>query len=50
MIKGPFLFCEKGTPGIQGRSGFMAIEPGWQMLHESGTYVKFTQPGADLFA
>jgi hypothetical protein len=27
-----------------------AIEKGWLVLHESGTYVKFTQAGADLFA
>ena len=23
---------------------------GWLVLHESGTFVKFTQAGADLFA
>ena len=28
----------------------MAIERGWLVLHQSGTYVKFTQEGADLFA
>jgi hypothetical protein len=28
----------------------MAIERGWLVLHQSGTYVKFTQAGADLFA
>jgi hypothetical protein len=27
-----------------------AIENGWLVRHESGTYVKFTQAGADLFA
>jgi hypothetical protein len=27
-----------------------AIERGWLWLHESGTYVKFTQVGSDLFA
>jgi hypothetical protein len=27
-----------------------AIEKGWLVLHESGTFVKFTQAGADLFA
>jgi hypothetical protein len=27
-----------------------AIERGWIILHESGTYLKFTQAGADLFA
>jgi len=27
-----------------------AIALGWLWLHESGTYVKFTEAGADLFA
>lgn len=27
-----------------------AIANGWLVLHESGTFVKFTQAGADLFA
>ena len=27
-----------------------AIERGWLVMHESGTFVKFTQSGADLFA
>ena len=26
-----------------------AIERGWLVLHESGTYIRFTQAGADLF-
>jgi hypothetical protein len=28
----------------------LAIERGWLLLHESGTYVKFTPTGAELFA
>jgi hypothetical protein len=28
----------------------LAIERGWLKLHESGTYVKFTPAGAELFA
>jgi hypothetical protein len=28
----------------------LAIERGWLILHESGTFVKFTQAGSDLFA
>jgi hypothetical protein len=28
----------------------LAIELGWLVIHESGTYVKFTQAGAELFA
>ena len=35
--------------GIQAGLQF-AIERGWLELHESGTYVKFTAAGADLFA
>ncbi len=27
-----------------------AIERGWIVLHESGTFIRFTQAGADLFA
>jgi hypothetical protein len=27
-----------------------AIENGWLKMHESGTFVRFTQAGADLFA
>jgi hypothetical protein len=28
----------------------LAIERGWLWLHESGTYVKFTLAGSELFA
>jgi hypothetical protein len=28
----------------------LAIERGWLELHDSGTFVKLTQGGADLFA
>jgi hypothetical protein len=28
----------------------LAIERGWMVMHESRTYVKFTQAGAELFA
>ena len=27
-----------------------AIERGWLVLHESGTFVRFTHAGSDLFA
>jgi hypothetical protein len=38
---------EVGVPraGIQG-----AVDKGWMVRHESGTYVKFTPAGAELFA
>ena len=28
----------------------LAIERGWLAMHESGTYVRFTQAGAEWFA
>jgi hypothetical protein len=28
----------------------MAVDKGWMVRHESGTYVKFTPAGAELFA
>jgi hypothetical protein len=49
-INGPFLFGDKGTPAEYSAGLALAIERGWIELHESGTYVKFTQAGADLFA
>jgi hypothetical protein len=49
-INGPFLFRERATPA-EYKTGFnLAIERGWLVLHQSGTYVKFTQASADLFA
>ena len=50
LINGPFLFREKGTPDEYKAGLDMAIERGWLTLHESGTFVRFTQAGADLFA
>jgi hypothetical protein len=49
-INGPFLFEFKGLPAEYGAGLKLAIERGWLWLHESGTYVKFTQAGAELFA
>jgi hypothetical protein len=49
-INGPFLFEFKGTPSEYGAGLKLAIDRGWLWKHESGTYVKFTQSGADLFA
>jgi len=49
-INGPFLFREKGTPAECQAGLNLAIERGWLTLHESGTFVRFTQAGADLFA
>jgi hypothetical protein len=49
-INGPFLFEVKGTPD-QYRAGIKrAIALGWLWRHESGTYLKFTDAGAAMFA
>jgi hypothetical protein len=49
-LNGPFLFGDKGTPA-EYRAGLdLAIPRGWIELHDSGTFVKLTQGGTDLFA
>jgi hypothetical protein len=45
-INGPFLFELKGTPAEYKAGLLRAIEKGWLELHESGTYVRFTEAGA----
>jgi hypothetical protein len=50
LINGPFLFEFKGTPTEYGAGLNLAIERGWLWKHESGTYVKLTQAGTDLFS
>jgi hypothetical protein len=47
-INGPMLFQLKVTPAEYKGGLDRAIEKGWLVLHESGTFVKFTQAGADL--
>jgi hypothetical protein len=49
-INGPFLFRDGGSPAEYGAGLAYAIEKGWLWRHESGTYVKLSQAGADLFA
>ena len=49
-INGPFLYQLKGTPAEYKAGLDRAISNGWLWLHESGTYVKFTESGAMLFA
>ena len=44
------LFGDKGTPAEYSAGLEPAIKRGWFTLHESGTYAKFTQAGAELFA
>jgi len=49
-VNWPFLSEVKGTPA-QYKAGLLyAIERGWIVMHESGTFIRFTQAGADLFA
>ena len=49
LINIPFL-KEGGTPDQYRGALARAIKLGWLLLHESGTYVKFTPAGAELFA
>jgi hypothetical protein len=49
LVNGRFL-KDGGTPD-QFRAGIArAIELGWHWRNESGTYVKFTPAGAEMFA
>ena len=50
LINWPFLSEHKGSPAEYEAGLDLAIARGWLVLHESGTYVKFTQAGAELFA
>jgi hypothetical protein len=44
-------FLRSGGSPAEYRAGLeRTIANGWLWLHESGTYVKFTPAGADLFA
>ena len=44
------LYQHKATPTEYKAGLDRAIERGWLELHESGTFVRFTQSGKDLFA
>jgi hypothetical protein len=50
LINAPLLYDHKASPAEYKAGLELAIERGWLWLHESGTYVKFTQVGAELFA
>jgi hypothetical protein len=50
LINWSFLSELKGTPAEYKAGLDLAIDRGWLWLHESGTYVKFTPAGAELFA
>jgi len=45
-----FLFQLKGSVNQYAAGLKRAIERGWLVLHESGTFVTLTQAGKDLFA
>jgi hypothetical protein len=49
-INAPFLYKERGTPAEYCAGLKFTIERGWLVLHESGTFVRFTKAGAELFA
>ncbi|MBR1251333.1 hypothetical protein JQ609_30990 [Bradyrhizobium sp. AUGA SZCCT0169] len=49
-INAPMLYKEGASPAEYGAGLRFAIDKGWLLLHESGTYVKFTPAGAGLFA
>jgi len=49
-VNGPFLFRDGGSPAEYGDGMKLAIDRGWLQMHESGTFVKFTAAGTELFA
>jgi hypothetical protein len=50
VINGKMLYGDKATAAEYWAGLQLAIARGWLDYHESGTYVKFTPAGADLFA
>jgi hypothetical protein len=49
-VNGPMLFEHKATPAEYTAGLGLAVARGWLELDRSGTFVRFTQAGADLFA
>jgi hypothetical protein len=49
-INGPKLFQYGASPAEYSAGLRYAIDKGWLFLHESGTFVRFTPAGAELFA
>jgi hypothetical protein len=49
-INGPFLYEHGGKPAEYAIGMNLAIARGLLWMHESKTYVKFTQAGAEMFA
>jgi hypothetical protein len=50
QINEPMLFQHKASPAEYKAGLDRAIERGWLVLDRSGTYVRFTGSGAELFA
>jgi hypothetical protein len=48
-INWPFLQAG-GSPDEYVAGLQLTIDRGWLVIHRSGTYVKFTQEGADIFS
>ena len=49
-INGLMLFKEGASPAEYWAGLQLAVARGWLVLHESGTFVKFTPASAELFA
>jgi hypothetical protein len=49
-INGPFLFEHGGKPAEYTAGMKLAVARGLLWMHESKTYVKFTQTSAEMFA
>jgi hypothetical protein len=49
-VNAPFLYEAKGSPAEYKAGLDIAIARGWLTLDRSGTFVKFTGAGAELFA
>jgi hypothetical protein len=49
-VNSPFLYEHKGSPAEYKAGLDLVITKGSLVLHGFGTYVKFTQLGAELFA
>jgi hypothetical protein len=49
-INWPLLSQDKASPSEYGAGMKLEIERGWLVMHESGTFVRFTPAGSELFA
>jgi len=50
LINAPLPFEHKASPAEYKTGLDLAIKRGWLVLHDSGTFAKFTPAGAELFA